>query len=909
MLFMRHLKYISYEIECEGIEGSGCYMLGEKMITPLCSILTALGETNDAEEELSYLKYSKIIASMPSRTVDIAYPVVIEKDGRYRFRKSTNPYISVYFPTETESKIPLIIQGPYRTTPNRSSIPFDNDENIMLAKLTADLLYESVLDIKAQGQLSLQLLNILPLQEPEYLDNWLFKPLYDRTIEMFENEEILPTADGGLVAGKYAKIARGQELIRIFPDELLRELINDEDDTFDDDENDDNVEGEARRSNIPYKWLPGQLTENNTELSVLYFFFKDKLDIEVVRSVDLHKYLNNNRDFLKNRDDTWLEQFYKYLEKNSNLLNPASPDGRSMLLTPFVKTADDCFVAPFRKSERNLLPNVYMPKKSIIVGFQFVDPFLAEQCNSFFKEVLHLTEPDRYEYFKKVIERRYVNRLLEITDEEYIEDVKSALKYLTIDKYKSDLQKTLSQILFIRCEADIGMVYVNPNRTDLYFDKSDEGESTRDYFASDDSIRFVDMVLYSENGIDRQSLGLLGVKGALIIGLDNNDWYKPLEANALWYDVDDFRSQLEFVGIDNAITFIQNNPESDLAKRKSKIIMQLLFAAEKHLSGVIIQGKTVKKRVEAHAKTIEILTCGKRLQYRNSQPPKWLFDQNGRNVNPVEISKYDLDTDIYGKLKRDSDVYHILEFAHTQKDEMEETLASLACISDQDKQTQELILDHLFIKYLGLPLSEVKENIALVEMYKAGANGYSETSDAEDEYFDPDAVYGGNEFPSRPVMNLNKLRQSVEGQYSSAPKVKYVKREESFRISEDKEKNRSYLEDMYSCKDNHTFYICQMCKKPWLFFEAVQIEKGPKLELWQMHMLLCPNCAIKYRELRNDSYVVTDFITNLFDADEKMGEPVCVPMGLTIINFTATHIAEIKEIQRLNAMSKVNDEI
>ncbi|HBL50381.1 MAG TPA: hypothetical protein DDZ65_09095, partial [Firmicutes bacterium] len=619
LLFMRYLRSIEYEINCEGTAGSGRYMLNKKEIKPLYSIVTAMGATIGAKEELSYLKYSKTIPTMMGRTVDIAYPVIIVKDGRYRFQKAKNPPISVYFPTETKSEISLIVQGPYRTTPNRESIPFADEENIMLAELTADLLYESVLDIKAQGQMSLELLNILPLQEPENLDNWLFQPLYEKMIELFQTEAILPTAEEGFVTREHAKLVRGQELIGIFPGGLLGELINDQDYSFDEDENDDIAEEEDHVSYIPYKWLPGELTENNKELSALYSFLKDKLGIEVIKAEDLRKYLNYNRNFLKDRDDAWLEQFYKYLEKVPSLVN-RSDAGRNMLSIPFVKTADEDFVVPFRKSGNGLLPNVFMPIKNIGEGFQFVHPLFAEQCNRFFTVILELREPDQYICFKKEIERRYATGLPKATDEEYIDDVKSVLKYLATSEYTGDLLRTLSKLFFIRCE---GKVYVNPNNTDVYFDKSNEGVSTKDYFASGDSVRFVDMVFYADNGINRQILQLFGVKDTLIEDWDIESWYCSGEGNTQWCDADDFRSQLDFAGVDSAITLIQNNPKSDLAKKKSKIIMQLLLAVEKHLLGEIIQGKVAQKRVEAQAKIIDVLTCGRRRYY--VPKPKWLF--------------------------------------------------------------------------------------------------------------------------------------------------------------------------------------------------------------------------------------------------------------------------------------------
>ena len=65
------------------------------------------------------------------RTIDIAFSLNVGEDGKYDFKPSKYPYISVYFPTETESKLKFIVQGPYRTTPNRSSVPADDKYTIL----------------------------------------------------------------------------------------------------------------------------------------------------------------------------------------------------------------------------------------------------------------------------------------------------------------------------------------------------------------------------------------------------------------------------------------------------------------------------------------------------------------------------------------------------------------------------------------------------------------------------------------------------------------------------------------------------------------------------------------------------------------------------------------------------------
>ena len=83
-------------------------------------------------------------------------------------------YISVYFPTETESKLGFIVQGPYRTTPNRSSIPADDLDNIRLAKETAFLLRQTILELKNAGKFNMSFVKVLPLSRDNFENFALF---------------------------------------------------------------------------------------------------------------------------------------------------------------------------------------------------------------------------------------------------------------------------------------------------------------------------------------------------------------------------------------------------------------------------------------------------------------------------------------------------------------------------------------------------------------------------------------------------------------------------------------------------------------------------------------------------------------------------------------------------------------
>ena len=219
LLFMRHLELIEYEIKIPGKEASGEYLLDAEPINDHCTRVSAIESEDDkTDESLSFIKFSMPIDSRVStRTIDVAFTVATDKEGKTTFQKAKNPYISVYFPTETESKLDFIVQGPFRTTPNRSSVPADEEENEALAEQTAKLLRQSVLELRDMGLLDLSLIRILPLDEDDFDVYPLFYPLFDIAIESQSGRVNVKTAALNILKGFFACA-----LVSVVPIELYK---------------------------------------------------------------------------------------------------------------------------------------------------------------------------------------------------------------------------------------------------------------------------------------------------------------------------------------------------------------------------------------------------------------------------------------------------------------------------------------------------------------------------------------------------------------------------------------------------------------------------------------------------------------------------------------------------------------
>ena len=421
LLFMKNLKSIDYVIDIPSLKTEGTYQLEKTPVNEHCTLVSAIGkETNKKDnEKTSYLVFTRPVdCTTIGRTIDIAFAVTVDADGEYVFKPAHFPYISVFFPTETESKLDFIVQGPYRTTPNRSSVPSDDQDNVYLAEQTAKLLRDSVLELRDKNKLNFSLLNILPFDEDVFESAPLFKCMFKETKGIFEEEQVLPCKDGTYSTADLVRIARNTDLAEIFTTELLTELF-----------------GKGKT----YHWLPTFLTETNKSYKALYDFLTGVIKIKVIRPEDLKTAFNSNRTFLYHRDEEWLVKLYNMYSSVVNAFTKKNA-GSNMLTAIFVKTSEGYFVAPYRKSdggslngyysdglaEDTYLPNVFLPSQSTndINDIYFVDEKIYKKCPHFFTDVLRLQKPNDYEFFIRDLRKRYDSGQ-SMNEEQRISDLKS----------------------------------------------------------------------------------------------------------------------------------------------------------------------------------------------------------------------------------------------------------------------------------------------------------------------------------------------------------------------------------------------------------------------------------------------------------------------------------------------------
>lgn len=869
LLFMKNLELIEYKICLTNQLVEGQYMLEKQTINDHCLLVSALGMSDkvgyskEKTEEISYLKFSKYLDDVSQRTIDIAFPVVVKENGDYECKKPDKDRISVYFPTATESKLDFIVQGPFRTTPNRESIPADDKDNINLANKTSVLLREAILELKECGKFNMSFMKALPLSERSFDNYALFYPLYERVKALFMTNEIIPCKNGGYVPARCAKIARQERLATLFSDELLSDLIND-------------------GSN--YKWLPTYLTETNKEYEVVYKYLTGELKVPLVRPENLRTFFAANPLFLQQQSDDWIIELYSILENVAAAFSKAKNE-ENLLTANIIKTTTGKFVAPYRKTEnKQYIPNVFLPSDKIKSSdINFVDIRIYEKCRHFFDNILQLQKPNEYEFFITDIKKRYANGYV-FEEERHIDDLLHLCKYLKFDEYKDEISGIIEDSFVIRCK-DGSMRNTYMSR--VFLPVTSSGLQIEEYLKNiTENVFFVDMDFYSSYGISDTVLCTVGVEDSL---LTNENVVSGLYDTGRpgrqpeWWTSGDFRWKLSMEYLKEAIKYISDHPSAKDSIMKSKTIFTVLMENESKLRGLVHIGGNTPNRDNEPSEFIRIL----RGEMNRLWNGKWLYTESLEVVSQKHISKHDLSTSIYGKVKSESLVYELLGFKKSESDEIDDLKKTIP------QKQLEAYFENEFRLRFGISPSDLSE-----KLIESGASAYQVE---EDEY-----IYA---FPTAKIKNWDTLRKHAAEMLCFADPVKYDYAVRRIRVSNRDKEARAYLMNMYKY-DGIYKYACQMCHDSCTNIEKTELFNSPETELDPMNLCLCPNCAAKYRKLRNEATEMEYFknkILSLNELEIMNDDYISFDFGDCELWFTQIHIAEIQSLIKLATDAQSND--
>ncbi|MHB1433672.1 MAG: sacsin N-terminal ATP-binding-like domain-containing protein [Streptosporangiaceae bacterium] len=334
LLFLRSL---------ERIESSGHLLAGMVLRRRSASrpgagrqvIVTRRQAGGRADQEWAVWQRPLTALGEPGLRAEIALPAWTGLDGP-RLAPSQASRLIVSFPTEKETFLGFLIQGPYRTTPARDNVPEHDPWNQDLAGQTAALLVDVLADLRDAGLLTTAVLQALPLEENRFGPGTLLRPLFEAVRDALATQPLIPVADGGYAAAPEVRLAAVPGLGDLLDAALLGQICG----------------------------APGPVALADESVTPerdprLWRYLREVVGVaEVTPGAVLD---GCTAEFLAARSDEWIGTLYRFLDRNRALWREPSGSGEEAgpaRSAPILRLADGTQVAPFDSRGR---PAAYLP--------------------------------------------------------------------------------------------------------------------------------------------------------------------------------------------------------------------------------------------------------------------------------------------------------------------------------------------------------------------------------------------------------------------------------------------------------------------------------------------------------------------------------------------------------------------
>ncbi len=379
LLFLEHIARVRVGgAPGAGVAGSVISRRVDRRTAALRRVsLSAGGGPGGGEEWLVWHRPVEGLGQGPQR-VEIAFR--LDPAGG-RIAGCDRSPLTVFFPTEKETFLGFVIQGPYRTTPARDNIPEHDPSNRALVRETAALLSGVLGELRADGLLTVDALEALPVDAGRFPPGSMFRPLFDSVREALAGRELIPVAAGGHRAAGQVRLAGGRGLPGLLDPGQLGALYG----------------------SGPLFFADESVTETRTP--VLWRYLRDEIGIGEVTPGGVVDHLA--RDFLEVQPDEWVARLYAFLFDHPALWRAPRLDDEppgAVRSKPVIRLEDGTHVAPFDDQGR---PAAYLPGPAAS-GFPTVRRAIADNPAARpFLSALNLPEPDLIAEVLELILPRY----------------------------------------------------------------------------------------------------------------------------------------------------------------------------------------------------------------------------------------------------------------------------------------------------------------------------------------------------------------------------------------------------------------------------------------------------------------------------------------------------------------------
>ena len=602
LMFLRRINEIEWSIEPDPDREKGQY-LKEVRKYDSCKIahrVTVIGEKNGQGEEENWLIFERsVVVPDDSGKVPVEVGFRLEtsaKDKTKSIARINSAPLVVYFPTEKATGLGFLIQGPYRTTPARDNIRKDDDWNRELTKETAELVVESLRQLKEMDLLSVSLLEALPIRVADFPEDSMFYPIFNRVREALMNEDLLPTDDGTFIAARNAKLVRGAELIEVLNHEQLSTLF---------------------QSNDEIKWLSSNITQGRTP--DLRSYLTNELHIDEVGPKIFSR--NLSEQFLFSQTDEWFIRFYKFLSGQRKLWNHPWSVLRDK---PILRLQDGVNVNPFRPDGS---PNAYLAvgtDTDTSLPIVKVELSQHKEAHRFLSD-LDIPELDIVAEVTEKILPKYRDDSVTVESEENKRDLIKIERATKTDSHKKKerLRGALLKTPFILAERlsaedavyrKPGQVYFKTDKLCMYFDGNDSFACVS--LDHRQSVLFKDLGVKKTVRVHRKKSDFQGYVSII----NSHGWHKR--------GLDKFDPRAKVDGLKHALAI-------PIPKKSSFIWNNIAIQNSDCIRGVV--EKSTRKTYEGSSKENQLSKFGKLLTDN-----AWLPDPNGNIHKPSDLALEDL---------------------------------------------------------------------------------------------------------------------------------------------------------------------------------------------------------------------------------------------------------------------------
>ena len=677
LLFLINIEEISWCIN----SSSGKYSRSSKVgNTNKWANLFYEDDENTNERE-KWLIFEKPISDDHKNQIKVEVAYLLDKDDKNdkeRIVPAHNTKLVAFFPTEKETHLKFLIQGPYKTTPARDNIIHGGRWNENLIKETAILVAEGMSKVKEMNLLDVSYLNTLPI-ESDYLseENPIFKLIYEEVREkLLSDEALLPAYGGDYANSKQGLIVRGKDLRDLLSSEQLEVLFN------------------------STKWLDENITGDKTP--ELRKYLMEQLDIP---EIDPERFAREfNGDFIEKQSDEWVKRFYAFLVNQDALWR----EGGTLRSKPIIRLEDGRHDRPFYYQGK---PLAYLPSMdgSINKLFPIVKESIVYDLKAKeFLQNLGIREPDRIAAINDHILPIYKKDTITVAYEENKRHVEWISKTLesesSPDTRRRELLWKLGETPFLwanniansqsgykkPAEIRLGEIYIGNKDLEIYFE-------------GNDNIWFLDERYL--NVIDVSALEVVGCKTKIQVDYKGYSWQvEPVKLVDSWgwheRGLDGFDPDCEIGGLEYALEHINFD--------RAKIIWGILKKHYKRIYGTV-ESSTKQDFSGSTKKESNFSKMGDLLSRYS-----WILDIKGNFRKPSEILLSELPEEFDKESLEAKSVAEKLKF----KEDVEQQLIKL--LPEGKKNLYEKIRD--------LPEEDQKKAFNIIESLMVGGETTGEVS-------------------------------------------------------------------------------------------------------------------------------------------------------------------------------------